>query len=127
MKARLTGLGVIALGVACAWLFVYLPLERIDTAPLSIGRIKGLVAVPLLLVIGVALLVGGPAVQEALVTRRRSRGQLALVLALLGVAAAGTAAAYWRIAANRDAAARPEIIRPDPGRVPQVRQPDLGP
>jgi hypothetical protein len=96
-KIRLFGLGLIALGLLFAWFFVYLPVHDGPDGFVGRGPIKALVFVPLACVIGLGLLVGGGPVLDAFQSKRRTRGQWAVVWSLLLSATAISGVTFWLI------------------------------
>ena len=121
MKTRLAGIGLIALGIVFAVLFVYLPVRDGPSAFMGSVPLKALVFVPLAVVAGAAFVVGGPTVLGAFQARPKSRGQLALVLSIIVGSGALTAIGYWQLKTRwLPPLPGPVIIR----NIPQVPQYD---
>ena len=97
MKVRLAGLGLIALGVVFAVLFVYLPIRDGPEGFMGPVPIKALVFIPLAVVTGMAFVIGGTPVLEAFQARPRSRPQLVLVLAILIGSGVLSGLGFWQL------------------------------
>jgi hypothetical protein len=97
MKIRLVGVGLVALGIVFALLFVYLPIRDGSDGFMGPVRIKALVFIPLAVVTGLAFVVGGTPALEAFQARPKSRGQLALVLSIIVGSGGLSGVGYWQI------------------------------
>jgi hypothetical protein len=114
MMTRLAGLGLICIGILFAMLFVYLPIRDGPTGFMGGVRINALVFIPLAVVIGLALVIGGNAVLWAFQAKPKSRGQLALTLSLIIGSGALTALGYWQIETRWLRAPEPVILDGSP-------------
>src|SRR5262249_23189101 len=97
MKIRLTGLGLICLGILFGFLFVYLPIHDGPEGFMGPVRLNALVFVPLAVVVGLGMLMVGAPVLEAFQARPRTKGQLTLVLGILIGSGILTGLSYWQI------------------------------
>ena len=97
MKIRFVGLGLIAMGVVFAVLFVYLPIRDGADGFMGPASLKALVFIPLAVVTGLVFLIGGSPALEAFQARPKSSGQLTLVLLIIGGSGVLTGLAYWQI------------------------------
>ena len=97
MKIRLTGLGLIALGLLFAVLFVYLPLRDGPDGFMGPVQLKALVFIPLAVVAGLSFLVGGTRVFEAFQAKPKSKLQHTLVLSIIIGSGVLTGLGYWQI------------------------------
>lgn len=97
MIIRLVGLGLIALGMLFAFLFVYLPIQQGGVGFMGPVRIKALVFIPLSIVTGLAFLVAGAPVLEAFQARPKSKKQLTAVLAILIGSGVLSGLGFWQI------------------------------
>ena len=110
MKIRFAGLILILVGALVALLFVYLPIRN-PAGFMGPVRIKALVFIPLAVVAGAALLIGGPPVLAAFQARPKSRGQLTLVLSILIGSGLLTGIGYWQITTRWIPRQEVQIIR----------------
>lgn len=117
MKTRWAGLGLIACGILVALLFVYLPIRDGPDGFMGRVRINALVFIPLAVVTGLAFVIGGPPVLEAFQARPKSKGQTALVLAIIIGSGVLTGLGYWQIKTRWLRAPEPVILDASP-RVP---------
>lgn len=123
-RIRLAGVGLIAIGLGFAGLFIYLPIRQGPGGIAGGLSLKALVFVPLAVIGGLALTLGGAPVLEALRPGRRSRSQLALVLGIIGVSAVVTGLLYWQIRRRwLPLPGGPPVIRDLKIEVPQVTEP----
>jgi len=97
MKIRFVGLGLIAMGVVFAVLFVYLPIRDGADGFMGPASLKALVFIPLAVVTGLVFLIGGSPALEAFQARPKSNGQLTLVLLIIVGSGVLTGLAYWQI------------------------------
>jgi hypothetical protein len=97
MKLRLTGLGLIALGLLFAVLFVYLPIRDGSDGFMGPVQLKALVFIPLAVVTGLSFLIGGAPVLGAFRAKPKSTQQLGLVLAIIIGSGVLTGLGYWQI------------------------------
>jgi hypothetical protein len=111
MKIRLAGLGLIAIGILFAVLFVYLPIRDGGTGFLGRVRINALVFVPLAIVTGAAFVIGGTPVLDAFQARPKTRGQMTLVLSIIIGSGVLTGLGYWQIKTRWLTPPEPQIIR----------------
>lgn len=110
MKIRLAGLGLIALGILFAVLFIYLPIRDGGEGFMGQVRINALVFVPLAIVTGMAFLVGGAPALEAFQAKPKSRGQMTFVLSIIIGSGVLTGIAYWQIKTRWLTSPAPTII-----------------
>jgi hypothetical protein len=96
-KIRLAGLGLIGLGILFGILFVYLPIRQGPDGVMGGVRINALVFVPLAIITGLALVIGGVHVLDAFQARPKSKAQLTLVLSILIGSGVFTGVGYWQI------------------------------
>jgi len=120
MRIRLAALGLIGCGIVAAVLFVYLPLRDGPGASMGRVRLSALVFIPLAVVTGLALLIGGAPVLDAFQARPKSKGQLALVLSIIIGSGVLTGFGYWQLKTRWLRTPEPEILDASP-RVPEVR------
>ena len=122
MKTRLVGLGLIGCGVLAAMLFLDLPVRDGPGGSMGGSRLKGLVFVPLAVVTGLALALGGTPVLEAFQARPKSKAQLTLVLSIIIGSGVLTGLGYWQLKTRWLRATQPVILDASP-RVPQLPTP----
>lgn len=120
MRTRIAGLVLIVVGVLFAYFFVYLPVRDGGTGFMGPARLNALVFVPLAVVTGFALLIGGPTVLGAFQARPKSRAQLALVLGIIIGSGVLTGIGYWQLKARRLRAQEAKVIQDFKPQVPQV-------
>lgn len=120
MKIRLAGLGLIALGILFAVLFIYLPIRDGGEGFMGRVRINALVFVPLAIVTGLAFLVGGAPALEAFQARPKTRGQLAFVLSIIIGSGVLTGLGYWQIKTRWMRSPEPTIIQDRTNWSPQL-------
>ena len=112
MRIRLAGLGLIAIGAAFAFFFVYLPVRDGPDGFVGGVPLKALVFIPLAVVTGLSFLIGGTPVLEAFQARPKSRGQLTLVLSILIGSGVLSGLGYWQLKTRWLPPPKgPEIIR----------------
>ena len=97
MKRRLAGIGLIALGVLFAVLFIYLPIVDGPEGFMGRLRLNALVFVPLAVVTGLSFLIGGTPVLDAFQAKPKSTGQMTLVLSIIIGSGILTGLSYWQI------------------------------
>ncbi|MET3897540.1 uncharacterized membrane protein YidH (DUF202 family) [Devosia sp. UYZn731] len=94
LKLRLGGLASIAIGVAVAWFFLWLPLQEAQSGAQEVSyQLKAFILVPLCIIFGVGFLVAG----ERLQYRNAQHSNLTVVgwvLFILGMAL-GAAGYFW--------------------------------
>ena len=103
LKWRLIGAGLIALGVAVAWIFGLGPLRDAERGAAQVSyEIKAFVAAPFAIVAGLFLLIGGASAGEAIGKGTANRetpltgAQIAMLSAVLVIGGlASFAAWYW--------------------------------
>lgn len=117
MKIRLTGLGLIGLGILFTILFIYLPIRDGSDGFMGPVRIKALVFIPLAVVTGLAFIVGGAPALEAFQARPKSKGQLALVLSIIVGSGVLSGVGYWQIKTRW--LRPPEQVILDASKIPQ--------
>lgn len=100
MTTRLVGLGLIAIGVVFAVLFVYFPLRDIGNGAMGPVGTKGLVFIPLAIISGLAFAIGGDPVLRAFQARNKTKGQMTLVLSIIVIAGVATGVSYWQISSR---------------------------
>lgn len=123
MLARLVGLGLTALGILFAVLFVYLPIRDGADGFMGPVRIKALVFIPLAVLTGLAFAIGGAPVLNAFQAKQKSRQQLTLVLSVIIGSAVVSGLAFWQIKSRWLREPEPVIIRtiPKPPQIPNSR------
>jgi hypothetical protein len=119
MKIRLTGVGLIALGILFAVLFIYLPIVDGPDGFMGRVRLNALVFVPLSTMTGFAFLLGGAPVLEAFQTKPKSRAQMTLVLSIIIGSGILSGLGYWQIKTRWLRAAEPVILDASP-KVPVI-------
>jgi hypothetical protein len=118
MKTRLAGLVLIAIGILFAFFFVYQPISGGSQGTVGRVRLNALVFIPLAIVTGLALAIGGPPVLGAFQARPKTKGQLTLVLSIIIGSGILTAISYWQLKSRW---LRPEpVILDTVPRVPQI-------
>jgi hypothetical protein len=97
LKARLLGLVLVGVGVGFAWFFAWRPLAQAQAGVQHISfPTKVFFAAPLIIVYGLALLIGGAPVRALIAGPPRTRQQHLIVWPLFAVGlAAGGLAYYW--------------------------------
>ena len=96
MKSRIVGLLLIAAGLACGWFFILGPLHQAQAhAPEVSYNLKSFILAPLLVVGGIALLLGGPPVAEAFVGKPEGRQQIAITVVTALIAFALSGLGWW--------------------------------
>src|SRR5262245_43623055 len=124
---RLFGLGLIALGALFAWFFVYLPVKAGPTGLVGTVPLKALVFVPLAVIIGLGLLLGGAPVLVAFQSRQRTRRQWVIVWTLLSSATVFTGLGYWLLRTRWAPPPKgPSVIRDFRPQVPTPSAPRSG-
>lgn len=129
MAKRLTGVGLILLGVLFAVLFLYFPIRDGSDGFMGPIRVKALVFVPLAVVSGFAFLIGGPRVLAAFqagttVGGKKTKQQTALVLLIIVGAGVLSGVGYWQIKTRWLRAPEPVILQVPPmPQVPPVQHP----
>ena len=119
MKIRIAGLGLIALGIVFAVLFLYLPIKHGPNGFMGRVRPNVLVFIPLAVVTGLAFVIGGAPALEAFQARPKSRGQLMMVLSIIIGSGIITALGFWQLKTRWQPEPRQVILDPSP-KVPQV-------
>lgn len=131
MATRLTGLGLVLLGVLFAVLFLYLPIRDGSNGFMGPVRVKALVFVPLAVVTGFAFLIGGPRVLAAFQAGTTAGGaktkqQTALVLSIIVGSGVLTGIGYWQIKTRWLRAPEPVILEVPPmPQMPPIQQPTI--
>ena len=124
MIIRLVGLGLVALGVLFAVLFVYFPIRDGADGFMGPVRTNALVFIPLAVVTGLAFMIGGVPALEAFQARPKSKRQLTLVLSIIIGSGILTGVGYWQLKTRWLRPTQPVILEvPRPPEVPTVRQP----
>ena len=97
LKARLTGFVLVAIGVGLAWFFAWRPLAQAQAGVPEVSfQTKVFLAAPLIIVYGLALLIGGAPVRALIAGPPRTRQQHLIVWPLFAAALAlGGLAYYW--------------------------------
>jgi hypothetical protein len=96
MLARLFGLLIVAAGLATGWFIVLEPLHQAAAhAPSVHYSIKGFVFVPLALVSGLALFLGGNSVVPIFLGAPRGFAQKSMAFVIMAVAFSATGAGWW--------------------------------
>src|SRR4026209_2846736 len=110
MKIRLAGLGLIAIGVLFAVVFVYFPVRDGPGGFMGPVRPGALVFIPLAVVTGLAFIIGGAPVLEAFQARPKSKPQMALVLSIIIGSGVLTGLGYWQLKTRWLRAPEPVIL-----------------
>ena len=118
-KIRFAGLGLIAIGVLFAVLFIYLPIRQGPDGFMGRVRLNALVFVPLAIVTGLSFVIAGGPALWAFQARPKSRGQLTFVLSVLIGSGVLTALGYWQLKTRWMRPVEPVILDASP-RVPQL-------
>jgi hypothetical protein len=97
LRARLIGFVLVGIGVGAAWFFAWRPLAEAQAGAQSISfPTKVFLVAPLVVVYGLALLIGGAPVHALIAGPPRTRRQHLIVWPLFAAAIAlGGLAYYW--------------------------------
>jgi hypothetical protein len=97
LKVRITGLGMLAGGLVLAWFFMLVPLQqaRAGVPEVSLQLKAAFAAVPILVVLGIASLVGGEAFHEATGPRDPTRPRMPPLMWLLIVLMLALGGVCW--------------------------------
>jgi hypothetical protein len=96
MMARIFGLLVIAVGLAAGWFIIVEPLQLAAAHASSVHySMKGFVFVPLALVSGLALFLGGDSVAPIFLGAPRGVAQKSLAFVIMAIAFSATGAGWW--------------------------------
>lgn len=129
MATRLTGVGLILLGVLFAVFFLYFPVRDGGHGFMGPVRAKALVFVPLAIVSGLSFVIGGPRVLAAFQAGTTAGGaktkqQTALVLSIIIGSGILTAIMYWQIQTRWMRTPEPVILQVPPmPQLPPIQQP----
>ena len=119
MKTRLTGLGLVVIGILAAYFFVYMPVRDGPDGVMGSLRMSALIFVPLSIVTGMAFAIGGNPVLWAFQARPKSRGQTALVLTILIGSWLISGVGFWQIK-TRWLRAPEQVILDSSPRIPDL-------
>ena len=114
MQVRLTGLGLIVLGLVFAFFFIYMPVRDGPAGVMGSVRNTALLFVPLSIITGVAFVIGGEQVLWAFQAKPKSRGQLVLVLSIIIGSWSIGGYLFWQIKTNWMRAPEPVILDGSP-------------
>jgi hypothetical protein len=96
MMARIFGLLIVAAGLAAGWFVIVEPLQQAAAhAPSLHYSLKGFVFVPLALVSGIALFLGGNSVAPIFLGAPRGVAQKSLSFVIIAIAFSTTGAGWW--------------------------------